>query len=136
MPRLHSGAANDRPEATHLTLPPMPEVVWQQPQESYLNNIHNDLTNEIQNDTHTPKQKKDVGAPTSLIKETSSQKSGSDTESPLENQTRSIPVQCPNDSNKQQDENQRNEIGLTTYDNGDDNFFLLRLQLRKFRNNL
>ena len=57
----------------------------------------------------------------SPIKETSSQKSGSDTESLLENQTRSIPVQCLNDSNKQQNENQRNEIGLTTYGNGDDN---------------
>ena len=27
----------------------------------------------------------------------------------------------PNDSNKQQNEIQRNEIGLTTYGNGDDN---------------
>ena len=71
--------------------------------------------------THTPKQKNDVKAQTSPIKETSSQVSGSDTESPLENQTRSIQVQCPNDSNKQQNEIQRNEIGLTTYDNGDDN---------------
>ena len=50
MPRLHSGAAIDRPEVTHLTLPPIPEVVWQQPQETRLTNIHNDLTNE----THKP----------------------------------------------------------------------------------
>ena len=121
MPRLHSGAATDGPEATHLTLPPIPEVVWQQPQETYLNNIHNDLTNKTHEHTHTPKQKKDVEAQTSPIKETSSQVSGSDTESLLENQTRSIPVQCPNDSNKQQNEIQRNEIGLTTYGNGDDN---------------
>ena len=28
MPRIHSGAATDRPEVTHLTLPPIPEVVW------------------------------------------------------------------------------------------------------------
>ena len=42
-------------------------------------------------------------------------------ESLLENQTRSIPVQCPNDSNNQQNEIHRNEIGLTTYANGDDN---------------
>ena len=33
----------------------------------------------------------------------------------------STPVQCPNDSKKQQNEIQRNETGLTTYDNGDDN---------------
>ena len=121
MPRLHSGAATDRPEVTHLTLPPIPEVVWQQPQENHVTNIHNDLTNEIQNDTHTPTQKNDVEAQTSPIKQTSSQKSGSDTESPLESQTRNIPVQCLDESNKQPNENQRNEISLTTYDEGDDN---------------
>ena len=121
MPRLHSGAATDRPEATHLTFAPIPEVVWQQPQETYLNIVHNDLTNKTYKHTHTPKQKNDVEAQTSPIKETSSQESGSNTEPLLETQTRSIPVQCPNDSNKQQTEIQRNELGLTTYGNGDDN---------------
>ena len=123
MPRLHSGAATDRPEATHLTLLPIPEVAWQQPQENHVNNFHNDLTNQIQNDIHTPKQKNDVEAQTSPIKETSPQKSGSDTESPLDNQTRSITVQCLDDSNKQQNEIQRNETRLTAYDEGDDNIF-------------
>ena len=85
MPRHHSGAAIDRPEVTHLTLPPIPEVVWQQPQETHLTNIHNILTNETQKDTHTPKQKNDVEARTSPIKENSSQVSGSDTESLLKN---------------------------------------------------
>ena len=121
MPRLHSGDATDTPEITHLTLPPIPEVVWHQLQETHLKNIHNHLTNETHKDTHTPKQKNDVEAQTSPIKETSSQKSGSDTELPLENQTRSIPVQCPDDSNKQQNEILRNETVLTTYDNEDDN---------------
>ena len=121
MPRLHSGAATDRPEVTHLILPPIPEGVWQQPQENHVNNILNDFTNEIQNDTHTPKQKNDVEAQTSPMEETSPQKSGSDTESTLENQTRRIPEQCLDDSNKQQNEIPRNETGLTTYDNGDDN---------------
>ena len=121
MPRLHSGSATDRPEATHLTLPPIPEVVWQQSQETYLTNIHKDLTNETHKDTHTPKQKNDVEAQRSSIKETSSQVSGSHTEPLLENQTRSIPVQCPNDSKKRQNEIQQNEIGLTTYGDGDDN---------------
>ena len=79
------------------------------------------MTNETHKDTHTPKQKIDVEAQTSSIKETSSQVSGSHTESLLENQTRSIPVQSPNDSRKRQNEIQRNEIGLTTYGNGDDN---------------
>ena len=45
MPRLHSGAATERPEVTHLTLPPKPEVVWQQPEENHVTKIHNDLTN-------------------------------------------------------------------------------------------
>ena len=67
------------------------------------------------------KQKNDVEAQTSPIKETSFQVSGSDTKSLLENQTRSIPVQCPNDSNNEQNEIQRNEIGFTNYANGDDN---------------
>ena len=121
MPRLHSGTATDRPEVTHLTIPPIPEVVWQQPQETHFTNIHNGLTNETQKDTHTPKQKNDVEAHMSPTNETPSQLSRSNTEPLLENQTRSIPVQCPNDSNKQQNEIQRNEIGFTTYDHGDDN---------------
>ena len=121
MPRLHSGTSTDRPEVTHLTLPPIPEVVWQQPQETHLNNIRNDLTIKTHKHTHTPKQKNDVEAQTSPKRETSSQEFGSNTEPLLETQTRSIPVQCPNDSNKQQTEIQRNEIGLTTYGKGDDN---------------
>ena len=123
MPRLHSRAAIDTPEAIHLTLPPIPEVVWQQPQENHVINIHNDLTKEIQNDTHTPKQKNDVEAQTSPIKETSSQVSGSNTESLLENQTRNIPVRCLNDFKKQHNESQRNETDMTTYGNGDDNIY-------------
>ena len=120
MPRLHSRAATDRPEVTHSTLPPIPKVVCQHPQETQLTTIHNNFTNETHKDTPMPKQKNDVEAQTSPIKETSSQESGSDTESSLDNQTRSIPVQCPNDSNKQQNEIQRNEVGLITYGNADD----------------
>ena len=79
------------------------------------------MTNETHTQTHANKQKNDVEAQTLPIKETSPQLSGSDTESLLENQTRSIPVQCLNDSSNQRNEIQRNEIGSTTYDNGDDN---------------
>ena len=46
MPRLHSGAATDRSEVTHLTLPPMPNVVWQQPRETHVTNIQKTLTDE------------------------------------------------------------------------------------------
>ena len=70
MPRLHSGAATDRPEVTHSILPPIPEVVWQQPQETHLTTVHKDFTNETHEDTHIPKQKIDVEAQTSPIKET------------------------------------------------------------------
>ena len=123
MPRLHSGAAIDRPEVTHLILPRIPELVWQQPQETHITNIHNIFTNETHIDTHISefKQRNNVEAQTSPIKETSSQVSGSDTESLLVNQTRSIPEHCPNDSKRQQNEIQRNETDKTTYDNEDDN---------------
>ena len=70
------------------------------------------------------KQKKDVQSQTSPRNETSPQLSGSDTESLLENHTRSTSVQCPNDSKEQQHEIQRNETDMTTYDIGDDNISL------------
>ena len=47
MPRLHSGAAIDRPETTKP--PPIPEVVWQQPQETHLIDINNNSTTNITN---------------------------------------------------------------------------------------
>ena len=62
MPRLHSRAAIDRPETTNLTLPPIPKIVWQQPQETQLTNIHKTSINEIHKKIHMPesKQRKDV----------------------------------------------------------------------------
>ena len=111
MPRLHSGATTNGPETTKL--PPIPEVVWKHPQGTHLNDIHNKSTESI-------KHKNNVEVQTSPIKETASQVSGSDTESLLENQTRRTPVQCPNDSKKQQPEIQRNKTDVTTYDSGDD----------------
>ena len=55
MPRLHSGVATDRPEITHLTLPPIPEVVWQQPQETHVINFQKTLSNETQKNSLMPK---------------------------------------------------------------------------------
>ena len=46
MPRLHSGAATDRPELTKLKLPPIREVVSQQPQETHITNIYKTFTTE------------------------------------------------------------------------------------------
>ena len=72
MPRLHSGAAIDRPETTHSKLPPIPKVVWQQTQDNHVPNIYHNLANETYRNTHTPecKQRTDVESQTSPIKET------------------------------------------------------------------
>ena len=102
MPRLHSGAAIDRPETTNLLLPPIPEVVWQQPQETHLINIHKTSATETHKNTHMPKfrPRNDVESQTSPMKETSPQVSGSSKESFLGNQTGSTPVQNLNNSKK------------------------------------
>ena len=124
MPSLHSGAATDRPETTHLTLPPIPEVVWQQPQESHLTNIHKTSTTETHKNPHMPevKQRSDVESQTSPMKESSSQASVSSTEPLLGNQTRSTLVQSLNDSKEPQPKTQRHELNITANDIGDDNF--------------
>ena len=70
MPRLHSLAAIDRPETTKF--PPIQKVVWQEPQETHLNDIHIKSTNNIQ-------RKNDVETQTEPIKETSTEVSGSHT---------------------------------------------------------
>ena len=123
MPRLHSGAASDRPETTHSKLPPIPEVVWQQPQETHVSNIYQTVTNETHKNTHMPEsiQRSDVESQTSPIKETSPQVSVSSTEPLLGDQTRSALVPSLNDSTKPSSEIQRNEIDMTRCDSGDDN---------------
>ena len=123
MPRLHSGAASDRPETTHVKLPLIPEVVWQQPQETHVSNIYQTVTNETHRNTQMPesKQRSDVESQTSPIKETSTQVSVSSTESLLGDQTRSALVPSLNDSTKPSSEIQRNEIDMKNSDSGDDN---------------
>ena len=87
MPRLHSGTASDSPETTHLTLPPIPEVAWQQTKETHVTNFHKTSTNENHKTTHMPesKERSDVESQTSPMKETSSQVSVFSTEPLLEN---------------------------------------------------
>ena len=114
-PRLHSGAAIDRPETGKR--PPIPEVVWQQPQETHVIDIHKNSTTNIE-------RKINVESSLSPIGETSSQVSGSDTESLQGNQTKSTPVKCPDASKKQQPEIQRNETDMPAYDSGDENISL------------
>ena len=114
MPGLHSGVATDRPESTNLILPPIPDVVWQQPQENHLNNIHKTSTSETHKKTHVPefRLRNDVESETSPMKETSPQVSRSSKEPFLGNQTGSPPVQSLIDSRKPQSEIPRNEMNI------------------------
>ena len=123
MPRLHSGAAIDRPETTELKLPPIPEVVWQQPQDTNVPIIYQTCNNETHKNTHMPesRQSSDVESQTSPLKETSPQVSVSSTEPLLGKQTRSPVVLSLNDSKKPSSEFQRYETDMTTCDSGDSN---------------
>ena len=123
MPRLHSGAANDRPESTNLNLPPIPEVVWLQPQETNLSSIHKTSTTKYHKIIHLPesKQRNDVESETSPTKETSSQVSGSSAEPHLRNQTGSTTVQSLTESTKLQFKIQRHEMNIIANDYGDGN---------------
>ena len=67
------------------------------------------------------KQRNDVESQTSPMKETSSQVSGSGTETLPENQTGNTPGQSLNDSKEPQFEIQRHEMNITANDNGNDN---------------
>ena len=51
-PNFNDEASIDRLETSNLILPPIPEVVWQQPRESPLSNIHKLLTTDTQKNAH------------------------------------------------------------------------------------
>ena len=129
MPHLRSGAVTDTPETTILILQPIPEVVWQQPQQTHSTIIHETLNTETHKNTHMPefRQRNDVESQTSPTKEILPQVSGSSTEPFLGNQTVSMPVQSLNDTKKPQSEIQRHEMNKTANDNGDDNFSLPKI---------
>ena len=120
MPRLHSEAAMDRPETNQLKLPPIPEVVRQQTQETHVPNSHQTCNNETHTKTHMPesKQSSDVESQKSPMKETSPQVSVSSTEPLLGNQTRSPLVLSLIDSKKLSSEIQRYETDMTTCERG------------------
>ena len=82
MPRLHSGTASDRPEITKESkLPPIPEVVWQQPTE---NDTKQDNLNNIKKYSTL---KTNVASQTSPPKGNQPQSYVDTTERPPENQT-------------------------------------------------
>ena len=87
MPRLHSGAACDRPEINQISkLPPIPEVVWQQPTEIVTNQDN------LNNTTNESTIKTNVAKPTSPPKGTQPQNHQHTTEQSSGNQTGNEPV--------------------------------------------
>ena len=81
MPRLHSGPARDRPETNEISkLPPIPEVVWQQPTENVTNQ------NNINNTTKDSTLKTNEAIQTSPPKGTQPQNHVDTTEHPPGNQ--------------------------------------------------
>ena len=82
MPRLHSGAACDRPETNEISkLLPIPEVVWQQPTENVKNQKN------LNNTTNDSTLKTNVASQTSPPKGNQPQNQVNTTEHPPGNQT-------------------------------------------------
>ena len=119
MPRLDSGAEIHRPEITETTPPLIPEVVWQQTQETQLSNIHKIASTETHKNTHMPefKQRNNVESQMSPMQEASPQVAGSSNKPLTENITGSRPVQCLIDSKQLQPDIQRTETNMTANDN-------------------
>ena len=114
MPRLHSGAACDRPE-THQTpkLPPIPEVVWQQPTEIVTNQDNLNITN---NDST---RKTNVASQISPPKGTQPQNHVDTTEQPSGNQTGNEPVPFLDCSKNSSTVTQNTQQHVVTTLNGD-----------------
>ena len=114
MPRLHSGAACDRPESTEISkLPPIPEVVWQQPTEIVTNQDNlNKTTNESAIKTN-------VASQTSPPKGTQPQNHVDTTEQSSENQTGNEPVLFLDCSKNSSTDIQNTERHVVTTLNGD-----------------
>ena len=114
MPRLHSGAACDRPERNKIPkLPPNPEVVWQQPTEivtdqDNLNITHNDST-----------LRTNVASQTSPPKGTQPQNQVVATEQPSGNQTGNELVPFLDCSKNSSTDIQNTEQHVVTTLNGD-----------------
>ena len=114
MPRLHSGAAFDRPETNQISkLPPVPEVVWQQPTEIVTNQDNlNNTTNELTIKTN-------VASQTSPPKGTQPQNHVDATEQSSGNQTRNEPVFFLDCSKNYSTNTQNTEQHVVTTHNGD-----------------
>ena len=114
MPRLHSEAECDRPETNEISkLPPIPEVVWQQPTEIVADQ---DNLKNTQNDSNL---KTNVANQMSPPKGTQPQNHVAATEQPPGNQTRNEPVPFPNCSKNPSTVVQNTEQHVVTNPNGD-----------------
>ena len=114
MPRLHPGPARDRPETNELfKLPPIPEVVWQQPTENVTNQ------NKINNTTKDSTLKTNVASQTSPPKGTQPQNHVDTTEHPSGNQTGNEPVPFLDCSKNSSLNTQNTEQHVVTTPNGD-----------------
>ena len=117
-PRLHSGAASDRPETNEKRkFPPLPEVVWQQPTETIANQDNLNITN---NDSivHYTQENGTVASQTSPPKGTQPQNYVVTTEQPSGNQTGNEPVLLLNCSKDCSTDIQNTEQHVTTTLNG------------------
>ena len=115
MPRLHSGAACDRPETKEISkLPPIPEVVWQfLPTENVTNQ------NNLNNSTNDSALKTNVASQTSPPKGTQPQNHVDTTEHPPGNQTGNELVPFLHCSNNSSTNTQNTEQHAVTTLNGD-----------------
>ena len=114
MPRLHSGAACDRPETNEISkLPPIPEVVWQQPTENVTNQ------NNLNNTTNDSTLKRNVASQTSPPKGTQPQNHVDTTEHLPGNQTGNELVSFFDCSTNSSTNTQNTEQHVLTIPNGD-----------------
>ena len=114
MPRLHSGAASDRPQTNEISkLPPIPEFVWQQTTEIVTNQ---DTLNKTHNDSTL---KTNVANQTSPLKKTQPQNHVVATEQPSGNQTGNELVPFLDHSKNSSTDTQNTEQHVVTTLNGD-----------------
>ena len=113
-PRLHSGAAIDRPETNELLkLPPTPEVVWQHPTGTLIDQVNLNINN---NDSiiHYTQKQTTVASQTSPPKGTQPQNYVVTTEQPSANQTENELVPFLNCSKNCSANIQNSEQNITT----------------------
>ena len=114
--RLHSGAGCDRPEATKIpTIPPILEVVWQQPPETFTDQYSLDKTINDSTKQHTrATSKTTVASQTWPPMGTQPQNCVVATEQPPGNQTGNEPVPFLNCSKNCPTDTQNSEQQVTT----------------------